>query len=48
MLIYKITNLVNKKVYKKNKNIWILNNKIININEYLLNNPVSTISVSGE
>lgn len=35
-------------IYKKVKNIWVLNNKPIDINEYLLNNPVSTISVSGE
>ena len=32
-------------IYKKQQNIWILNNKIIDINNY---KPVSTISVSGE
>ena len=32
-------------IYQKYKKCWILDNKIINIEEY---NPVSTISESGE
>ena len=66
MIIYKIKNNINEKVYiglttrsleyrwkkhltegknEKNKKQWILNNEIIDINNY---KPVSTISESGE